>query len=194
MYRTDNFTLIPDIAPIVSGHLLLIPNDHVESAHLIDDRLKLELNSLRSLVGDFFLSSFDSACLEFEHGAVGLRNCGGCINHCHIHLLPFKVSDWVKLVQITDRATRGHTEKAKVINGEYLTAKFGGERYYWSSKSQQSQFFRRAISEINETPYKSNWLDSIDGRNHIIADSDLEQVINKWAAFLGQKGQYSRIE
>lgn len=85
---TDNFFVVPSVAPLGPGHLMIIPNRHVKSMTSVDSCLSEEFNTLVLRVISKLERRYGSKPFVFEHGIAS--SCeGGCgISHAHLHLLP----------------------------------------------------------------------------------------------------------
>jgi len=95
LYASEKFILIPDIAPVTTDHLLLVPRDHVPSFSSVPSPLKSEAAAIISAsVSKMQAFHPESEILAFEHGVGQIRGhtirCGGCgrTDHAHLHLLP----------------------------------------------------------------------------------------------------------
>jgi len=83
--ESDNFVLVAAAAPITTGHVLLIPRNHVESFAAIDasygDEIRLMINCVEST-----LATGESLIIS-EHGSTGESAYQSCINHGHLHMV-----------------------------------------------------------------------------------------------------------
>lgn len=89
--ETNHFRAIYNLAPILPGHSLIIPNTHISSFLSISDEYMTEMiifsrKVIRTLEKAFKTSSFDWTLQEgFEAGQT--------IEHMHIHIIPRKKGD-----------------------------------------------------------------------------------------------------
>ena len=82
-YEDQDFSISPDLSPLVTGHLLVIPTHHYASFGEIDDkRMLLRLR----IVAEILLGTSD--LLLFEHGAVVEGEGGASVDHAHLHIMP----------------------------------------------------------------------------------------------------------
>lgn len=97
IYEDDNFIAILDTTPIAEGHTLLIPKKHFRN--LLD---------LPSTMGTELLDAIKKVSLDLikEYKAdginVGVNNeesAGQVVFHTHVHLLPRKKGDGIKIMQ-----------------------------------------------------------------------------------------------
>jgi diadenosine tetraphosphate (Ap4A) HIT family hydrolase len=94
LIETDHWSLFPSIGPLVPGHLLIVPREHVCSilscpAPAITECLKLATDCAARLA-----AIYKSSVLVFEHGSVQEEPnySGTCIKHAHLHILPGPLS------------------------------------------------------------------------------------------------------
>ncbi len=86
-FSSDNFVVLPSVSPLVEGHVLLLPKDHITSLAQLTEDNKEEFDSLLQFVyrkvGDLWARP-----IIFEHG-VGNGRTGGCgVTHAHLHIVP----------------------------------------------------------------------------------------------------------
>lgn len=81
--ETDNFRIIADHAPLVEGHLLIVPRQHYACYGAVPARLDAELLTLKQEVRAFFLD-FYAAPVYWEHGVFHQT-----VFHAHLHCFPF---------------------------------------------------------------------------------------------------------
>lgn len=187
MFRSSSFCIIPDISPIRFGHALIIPNVHLESASILSPAMNTELDEVRRLFTDFCESEFGLDCLEFEHGSAGLKACGGCINHAHIHMVPIEASLWGEIEMAAGRLTPSLSSDVDLTSVEYLVARFRGMELAWNPLFQRSQFFRRILSELLHKPSRASWLGFISGPDMEIAEAEVSLLMSSWDRFMAQR-------
>lgn len=98
VYEDENIFIIPDIAPLVVGHFLIVSKKHINSFAGADDAIYKSLEIAKNyLAGTIFKNS---AFIFFEHGAVIENTAGSSIDHAHIHGLPLEenidVDDYIR--------------------------------------------------------------------------------------------------
>jgi diadenosine tetraphosphate (Ap4A) HIT family hydrolase len=81
--ETPAFRLVADHAPLVEGHLLIIPKDHYACYGATPAPLDAELADLKEEVQKFF-SQFYASCVFWEHGVFRQT-----VFHAHLHCFPF---------------------------------------------------------------------------------------------------------
>lgn len=85
--RTPNFVVLPDIAPLVEGHLLIVSLTHFLCfGNLLDKHFK-EFTELKDYITQLLTKTYTRP-IFFEHGPALPKRAGCCINHAHIHCVP----------------------------------------------------------------------------------------------------------
>ena len=82
LLETPRFLLLADHAPLVEGHLLILPRDHIACYGAAPAELDDELIALKCRVAAFLAQAY-RAPFFFEHGVFGQT-----VFHAHLHALP----------------------------------------------------------------------------------------------------------
>jgi len=87
IHETANFAVLCDIAPLLKGHLIIVPKWPWVSFGKLpkedwDEFIELKLQVARVL-GDFY-----SPPMFIEHGSCSSMVSGGCVTHAHLHAVP----------------------------------------------------------------------------------------------------------
>ncbi len=86
--ETEHFFVLADHAPLVAGHLLLVPRAHYACYGALPAALEAELLALKRRAADFLIASY-RAPLFFEHGVFRQT-----VYHAHLHAIPFGPVDF----------------------------------------------------------------------------------------------------
>jgi len=103
--ESRNFLLIPDIRPIVPGHLLLITRQHYSSVARVQPELRRELKQFKEGI-QISLESKHEEFFWFEHGSgssPGSNSC--CVRHAHLHFIPIRpegMEEYLRRVSLSD--------------------------------------------------------------------------------------------
>lgn len=81
--ETANFRVVCDHHPLVEGHILIIPKQHLSSAGEYPGPVFQEFLSLYGKTSEFIRQNYGTVS-GFEHGKIGQT-----VFHSHVHLLPF---------------------------------------------------------------------------------------------------------
>ena len=85
--ETQNFRLVADYAPLVEGHILIIPKRHYACYGAVPPELDAELFALKREVQQFFQQDYLPPVF-WEHGVFHQT-----VFHAHLHCFPFGVLD-----------------------------------------------------------------------------------------------------
>ncbi|MCW2900534.1 MAG: hypothetical protein JWO67_2799 [Streptosporangiaceae bacterium] len=84
-----DFYVVPDLAPVVEGHLLLVSMAHWTCAGAFPGRLWRAALRWRDDLGEIYREAYGTAgIVVLEHGPASPQGAGSCIDHAHWHLLP----------------------------------------------------------------------------------------------------------
>ncbi len=83
--ETPNFCIVADHAPLVEGHLLIIPQQHYPCYGAVPASLDTELQTLKQEVRTFFARFYASPIIFWEHGVFRQT-----VFHAHLHCFPFR--------------------------------------------------------------------------------------------------------
>ena len=86
--ETPNFLLAADHAPLVEGHILIIPKPHFACYGEVPSKLDQELFSLKQVVQRFF-TRYYAPTVFWEHGIFKQT-----VFHAHLHCFPWGISGY----------------------------------------------------------------------------------------------------
>jgi len=86
IYEDENIFVTPDLAPLVSGHLLVVSQKHYNSFSGAPIEVK---KALKKAMLYIYESLGYHDITWFEHGAVFPGKGGASIDHAHLHVLPY---------------------------------------------------------------------------------------------------------
>ena len=86
--ETPNFLLAADHAPLVEGHILIIPKQHFTCYGEVPAKLDAELFSMKEEVQRFF-TNFYAPTVFWEHGIFKQT-----VFHAHLHCFPWGISGY----------------------------------------------------------------------------------------------------
>ena len=81
--ESTHYRLVSDHAPLIEGHILIIPKQHYACYGAVPAELDRELFSLKQEVNHFFSSCYEQA-VYWEHGVFHQT-----VFHAHLHCFPF---------------------------------------------------------------------------------------------------------
>ncbi len=113
VYQSENVVAFLDIAPIATGHVLVVPKDHHETLWDVPDELTPELNQVWRRVGRAVLTATQAAGLN-----VVMNNyaaAGQVVPHAHWHLIPRQEGD--RLLHVVQGAYDSNQRMQEMAEG-----------------------------------------------------------------------------
>lgn len=86
IYENDRICITPDLAPLTTGHLLVLSQEHFNSFADAPVCVRNDLLCVIRYLSESFFSN--TGITWFEHGAVFPDTGGASINHAHLHIIP----------------------------------------------------------------------------------------------------------
>lgn len=161
IYEDDNIYVTPDLFPLCLGHMLIITKEHHNSfgnvpLSVYDSAEKAKRYLFKNI---FKFAPF----IVFEHGAVVEHSGGSCIDHAHIHMMPFtddlkdmiESSDFIDTSAIDATYTNLNQLAEQGIAYIYYQRNFDNPIAYPIYNGLPSQFFRMLIAQKLKINY--NW-------------------------------------
>jgi diadenosine tetraphosphate (Ap4A) HIT family hydrolase len=167
IYRTANFVVVPDVAPLIEGHLLIIPKAHYLCYGAALQEHWQEFIELKATI-TCLLKRVYANCMFFEHGAAQEFRAGNSIDHAHLHCLPVSVDittstenerKWKKIDSLLELCTLSAENTAYLF---YESA--SGEKFIHTLKKSKSslpsQYLRKAFADCLDLKWW-DWKDMI---------------------------------
>lgn len=124
-YTTDRFSAFYNIAPILPGHSLIIPNAHYESLfELSDDELSEMMVFARKVTA--VLKSFFN-CDGFDWTIQDGVSAGQTVPHLHLHIVPRQPLDlpegnnWYSKIQDNENQMLDSQQRSRLSDEEYIS-------------------------------------------------------------------------
>ncbi len=161
--ETENFRIVCDHHPIVEGHILIIPKQHLSCVGEYSKELLDEFIGLYETVSAFVQKHYGTVSV-FEHGKIGQT-----VFHSHVHFLPYAGdpvsivpegrSHLVALPSFTD--LQGLYEHY----GRYLFFSIGDLAWVVDPSLAAPRFFRDRFASVLGRPERGNWKEMhVDGQ------------------------------
>ena len=160
-YEDNDFTISPDLSPLVTGHLLVIPTHHFASFGEVEDVTML---SRFRTVSEKLLGTKD--LLVFEHGAVIEGEGGASVDHAHMHIMPRPNNMTAELIDeyisqsdcVTSSKVLAPQEvlhKFYLDKQPYIYYEIQGKRFAYPAHVLPHQFLRMMLQPYCQLSY--NW-------------------------------------
>lgn len=169
LWRSDHFTVMLDVAPIVEGHVIVAAHDHVDCIGDLGSDDAAELVEVLGGVRDLLEARYGRAVTTYEHGRAGACVSDGIehrlCHHMHLHALPVD----------------GHAARAMLAARAVTTVELGGpadipstyERYgeylYFAAANSPAMFvpvgdepverhlLRTLVATEESVPERADW-------------------------------------
>lgn len=172
LWGDEDFLVMPDVAPVRPGHLLLLPTRHYLAMGAIPHHLVSRLEYHVSLINAVLHASFGRRAIFIEHGAVRAHTAGSCIDHAHWHCLPDDGEDILE--QLMGRGMQGALEqfadiRVKHERGEsYFLVRQGDEHWTFPPAGLPCQFMRLLTAKA-AAPHAPRWQTALGSRSNALA-------------------------
>jgi diadenosine tetraphosphate (Ap4A) HIT family hydrolase len=169
LHETERFVVIPDISPLVPGHVMIVPKAHILCYGAVEAAAQEEflgiVNAARTIIREHYGPS-----VILEHGTCSVDDVADHVSHAHLHIVPaaidirdsllnFNTTTIASLSDLSDWAAR---DEAYI----YFES-CAGERIVADRLSGLPRlFFRRKIAPQIGLP-DPLW----DWRRHILSDN-----------------------
>lgn len=148
--RDRDFLLMPDVAPLAEGHVLLVTGEHHQCAAAFGRDMWEGALRWRDRVARLYRHAYgDGGLLLFEHGPASSQGGGACIDHAHWHFLPgtLGVREVVEARGLPGRPADHAAVRARFRTGRsYLLIEEDGFATVHPGDGVPSQFLRWAVT------------------------------------------------
>ena len=151
LWGDQDLYVIPDIAPLTEGHLLIATTSHHICFGDCHDSLIPKLEAIKDRVRRLFQDAYRKATLFFEHGPAKCHEGGACIEHAHWHCLPISVPIRQAIAHYFGE---GYPASLKTLqnlykNGQsYLYVEDEGSGWVYPVSMLTSQFLRQIVTML----------------------------------------------
>jgi diadenosine tetraphosphate (Ap4A) HIT family hydrolase len=163
----NGFTIVPDIAPMVTGHVLIATTAHQMAMSMLDQAMLEELDNTMTLTASILAESFHAPTIFFEHGPIDeFDRAGCCVDHAHMHALPVTVDVTPSLRKLYDEIPLHRLDELQRFAQQHQPYLFfqrtNGEKLAYAPVYAVSQVIRRLICMELRLPGHSTWENAID--------------------------------
>jgi diadenosine tetraphosphate (Ap4A) HIT family hydrolase len=179
IWRSTNFYLTLDDAPLADGHSLLCPSLHYESSADLPKTLGEEFHAAIPQVIETYRVRYGALTL-FEHGrtghCVGLHSSEALCEHAHVHLVPRKLdlASRVKLYPGVEwESWDSLRDLARDVFGYVMIIDDDGTKlFYPTVRPIPPHYLRTVVAESIGRPYLADW-------QQVIASAQSEKSIRR---------------
>ena len=185
--ETPNFLLAADYAPLVEGHLLIIPKHHYACFGDVPAKLDDELFALKHQVQQFF-THFYAPAVFWEHGIFRQT-----VFHAHLHCFPWGASGYDFSEELHNRVVDSQEDVRKwyISQGHYFYMEDGSAALLFAPETDRylgivkNVFWRGIASRGGRVEWRSPQQRYEEGGPLIKA------VMEKWQLFQQQGADYA---
>jgi diadenosine tetraphosphate (Ap4A) HIT family hydrolase len=143
------------VHPLIEGHVLIIPKDHISCSGAFSSELFTEFTALYKKFSDFLKSAYGSVS-TFEHGITGQT-----VFHAHIHLLPYSglqesiIPEGSRVIHSLSNIKE--LQQVFLKDGKYLFFSIGDSLWTVNTAIGVPRFFRDRFAKALGVPERGNW-------------------------------------
>lgn len=165
--EAHGFVFLPDVAPIVPGHLLIVTAAHAVAMSALESEALRQLDRVMCAARKVLMASYKRPIVFFEHGALDeFDRAGCCVYHAHMHALPAAVDVTAALEKLYNSARLERLEELQRYSSKRFPYLFfqraDGERFGYAPVRAVPQIIRRLICMELSLPERSNWETAVD--------------------------------
>lgn len=182
LQETENFRIILDAHPLIEGHILIVPKDHISCVGEYPESLVKEFDLLYQKVCAFIKSQYGKVS-TFEHGKIGQS-----IVHSHVHMLPFIGEPTQIVIEGGDHLKKiGDIKDVKKffeLEDKYLFFSIEDGGWVVDTELGFPRFFRDRFAEALGRPERANWKEMHTNKDLMVAaNKENGRVQELWRSY-----------
>lgn len=146
--RSEQLVALADLAPLVPGHLLVVPREYAPSFAVLPEPAWRDWEILRERLVDALKRQWADPVI-YEHGSTGAMRGSACITHAHLQLVPGALDlvhemedDGLRVIQVRDQ--RDIRTLSDAERPYFYVEAAGRGHFAWADDPQMpSQYLRR---------------------------------------------------
>ncbi|MDD5040257.1 MAG: HIT family protein [Patescibacteria group bacterium] len=178
LYDDDLFWVVCDVHPIVRGHILMIPKEHIPAMGSLSAAAFQRYADIYQKI-KFFINAVYGEAGIFEHGVTGQT-----VFHAHTHFLPFNhgtdeiISDNNALHKLSGFSD---IRKEFAKKGKYLFFENNNQMWLVDTNVGSPRFFRDIFAGLLGAAERADWKKA-DGNNELIEqfNHDISVLRKDW--------------
>jgi len=187
LFQSENFYVQTDIAPLVRGHIMLIPHKHYLAFNQLPEELKDEARQLKEYLKKIYKEVYNSDVLFFEHGSAKSGLAGASIDHAHLHCMPDTFNINPEIEQILGKPSCFNvfeSENELPKEKSYIYSEYKEKENIYIVEKLPSQFLRKIISDkLNSQGYMWQELSASD-ENRDKIESTIKDLQEKFTSIV----------
>lgn len=177
LFSGKNFWVVCDFHPLVHGHILIIPKEHISCFGSLSEKKFSEFENLYEKVKNFINDNYGPVAV-FEHGIVGQT-----VFHAHMHFLPFsrKIEDVIESNFIRKINFLDQIKEEFKKQGKYLFVEIANEKYFVNVELGYPRFFREKFAIALNAGERADWKAASKNEKLMgIFKNDVADLREKW--------------
>lgn len=172
--ETDSFRLVADIAPLVEGHILIIPKGHFPCYGAMPLVLEPEVEDLKKLSRKFLTACYHEP-IFWEHGVFRQT-----VYHAHLHCMPIGQTESTLHLEhgFPCRGMRGLADWYDQYNG-YFYFEQDGSGYVFPA--EEERYFKVLDIVRDGVAKQGKWHPTEIRRK--LGQKKIKQLLEKWGKF-----------
>jgi diadenosine tetraphosphate (Ap4A) HIT family hydrolase len=169
LHETERFVVIPDISPLVPGHVMIVPKAHILCYGAVEGAAWEEfsglVNATRKIVGQHYGPS-----VVLEHGTCSLDDVADHVSHAHLHIVPAAIDIRESLANFNTRTIESFSDLSHWADRD--------EAYIYFESCAGERFVADRIVDLKRLFFRSEIAKQIgipdplwDWRRHILRDN-----------------------
>lgn len=178
LFEDDNFWIVCDAHPLIRGHILIIPKEHMPCMGALSKQLFSRFTELYKQV-KVFINEYYGQLAVFEHGIIGQT-----VFHAHIHFLPFdntidSIIPEADLLREINSIDQLKTEFEQC--GKYLYTEINNRKWLVDSSLGYPRFFRERFGKTLGAEERANWKTARNNKGLMeVFREDILDLEEKW--------------
>lgn len=171
VYEDDSIYVMPDISPLVVGHMLIISKKHYQGYANADIKT---IKSVENFLEIYRERIKNRNFTIFEHGAVIERFAGASIDHAHFHIVPLRLNfkhDLEMEFHENSQCRLDELSEYSALKQPYLYFKRGKDEvgYVYKVGEIKSQYLRDIANKKIGKKNNYNWKECYQGFDSYMA-------------------------
>jgi diadenosine tetraphosphate (Ap4A) HIT family hydrolase len=102
LHETNRFVVLPDISPLVPGHVMIVPKAHILCYGAVEDSAWDEFLGIVKVTRAIIKEHYGPSVI-LEHGTSSLEDVADHVSHAHLHIVPAAIDIRDSLAQFNTR-------------------------------------------------------------------------------------------
>lgn len=177
----DLFYVVCDANPLIEGHILIIPKEHIPCVGAFSDKFLERFVHWRYKVTRFLKLKYLKYA-AFEHGIIGQT-----VFHAHVHFLP-AAANLTDIVPEKEGTFQIHSlndlSDIYLIHKKYLFLEINGKYYIVNSHLGTPGLFRHRFASFFNVPQRGDWKIIRSNQNMVRRiEREIKSLTQKWQNF-----------